>query len=183
MLTKTISIEKARSIKGWMTDVELSFLAERAQDAKIIFEIGSYEGRSARALADNSSDDTKIYCIDPWDAPIFWTNNDMFVTNESTFGMFQCNMYDHLKTRKVIPITKRYNDWTPIGMADFIFIDGDHSYEYIKHDILKSLQYLKTGGILAGHDNNWPGVEKAINELLTDYPVKNEETIWWTKKF
>lgn len=182
MLTKEINIEKAKILRGWMSDVELSFLAQCAGEAKTIIEIGSYEGKSARALADNSSPEATIYCVDPWNAPIFWKDNNMFVVNESTFGMFQINMLDHLKTKKVIPVCKKWSEATVDIPADFIFIDGDHSYEAVKHDIIKALKHLKSGGILAGHDNNWPGVVKAVKELLTEYTVRNEETIWWIQK-
>lgn len=186
-MIRQLSLDRALKIDGWMTEGELSFLAEQAEDRKTIFEIGSYCGRSARVLADNSSSDCKIYCIDPWNSQIFWKNNTMITTNDSTFGWFQCNLYDHLKSKKVIPVVKCWSDWYPVPKikADFIFIDGDHTYEIVKGDINKALGCLNSGGILAGHDYNWSAVEKAVNETLISnrFEVKSVETIWWTKKY
>jgi predicted O-methyltransferase YrrM len=69
---------------------------------------------------------------------------------------------------------------------DMVFIDGDHSYEGCKGDILAWTPHLKRGGILAVHDYNkadafenvtgkaphpkvWDGVDLAVNELLMGF--------------
>ena len=38
------------------------------------------------------------------------------------------------------------------GYADFIFIDGNHTYEYVIKDLENYWPKVKQGGILAGHD-------------------------------
>jgi predicted O-methyltransferase YrrM len=66
--------------------------------------------------------------------------------------------------------------------VDFVFIDGDHSYEGCKGDIEAWLPNIKPGGIIAIHDYKkhllqydestcphprpWPGVDRAVDELL-----------------
>jgi hypothetical protein len=35
---------------------------------------------------------------------------------------------------------------------DLIFVDGAHSYEYVKNDTVKGLEMLRPGGIIAWHD-------------------------------
>ena len=35
---------------------------------------------------------------------------------------------------------------------DLIFVDGAHSYEYVKNDTIKGLEMLRPGGIIAWHD-------------------------------
>lgn len=50
---------------------------------------------------------------------------------------------------------------------DFVYIDGDHSYEGCRRDILAWARKVKVGGILAGHDYyNGPlfEVRKAVAE-------------------
>lgn len=60
----------------------------------------------------------------------------------------------------------------PDNMFDFIFIDGDHTYNGVKKDLEVAVLKIKIGGMLSIHDfytdagNNWPGVEKACNEIL-----------------
>jgi predicted O-methyltransferase YrrM len=47
-----------------------------------------------------------------------------------------------------VSASKNYQD----NSLDFVFIDGDHSYEACKADILAWLPKMKNGSILAGHD-------------------------------
>lgn len=47
-----------------------------------------------------------------------------------------------------------------------VFIDGDHRYESVKNDIAAWSPCVIDGGIIAFHDLNWPGVARAIAELL-----------------
>jgi predicted O-methyltransferase YrrM len=54
------------------------------------------------------------------------------------------------------------------GALDFVFIDGDHSYEGVKRDLAAWLPKVKPGGWLMGHDyGNKPdgGVKRAVDEL------------------
>lgn len=70
--------------------------------------------------------------------------------------------------------------------VDMVFVDGDHSYEGCKGDIEIWIPNIKSGGIIAVHDYKkkelyahdedykpyaphpkpWPGVDKAVDELL-----------------
>lgn len=66
---------------------------------------------------------------------------------------------------------------------DFIFIDANHSYEYVKQDILVWRPKVKQGGLLAGHDidlPNFPGVRKAVEETIRGNWYLGEDAIWWT---
>ena len=59
---------------------------------------------------------------------------------------------------------------------DFIYIDGDHSYEGVKADINNYFNKLKTDttSFIGGHDytNEWPGVVSAIDEA---FPEKTKQ--------
>lgn len=52
---------------------------------------------------------------------------------------------------------------------DIIYIDGDHSYGGVKEDLNKSLEKIKNGGYICGHDyneNSFPEVVIAVDEFL-----------------
>lgn len=55
---------------------------------------------------------------------------------------------------------------TELCKYDLIFLDSDHTYEHVSKEIAASLNWLKTDGILAGHDYTpeWPGVMQAVDE-------------------
>jgi predicted O-methyltransferase YrrM len=63
---------------------------------------------------------------------------------------------------------------------DILFIDGDHSYEAVKRDLLFA-KLVKDGGLILLHDvrnKNEPGVEEAVAEFMRkdflDYTVREE---------
>ena len=64
------------------------------------------------------------------------------------------------------------------GLLDFVFIDADHSYEGVKNDIEAWLPKIRKGGILFGHDIDWPTVKKAVEEKF-DYTIE-EDNVWYT---
>ena len=64
---------------------------------------------------------------------------------------------------------------------DIIYIDGDHSYMQTKKDLNNAWKFLKSGGLLIGHDflhkenftnNNNYGVTKAFTEFITEQNVR-----------
>lgn len=69
---------------------------------------------------------------------------------------------------------------------DFAFIDGDHSYEQTRRDILNCWRVIKQGGLLAGHnyeefgDSAHPGVSQAVKEIFgKDNYSLGDDITWW----
>ncbi|MCF7223770.1 class I SAM-dependent methyltransferase [Marilutibacter chinensis] len=58
----------------------------------------------------------------------------------------------------------------PDASIDVVYIDGDHSYEQVKNDILLYQPKLQPGGYLCGHDysESWPGVVRAVDEFAAE---------------
>lgn len=50
------------------------------------------------------------------------------------------------------------------GSLDFVFIDGDHSYDGCTRDIQAWYPKVRNGGIVAGHDFHWPTVAQAVKD-------------------
>jgi hypothetical protein len=173
-----LKLDRALSTVGWMEPDELKWLAEQAQGASCIFEIGSYLGKSTRALADNTKG--IIHAIDSWNAPVSHSDGGgiAFMTNEETFNQFYMNLYGPIKAGKVLPICKNWEDYHPNCKSDFIFIDGNHHYKHVRHDIGKALHYgTKT---ISGHDWDWDGVRKAVLEYFPQ-GVQSIGRIWYVQ--
>lgn len=69
------------------------------------------------------------------------------------------------------------SEWYENKSLDFVFIDADHSYAAVKADIEAWLPKIKSGGVLAGHDYDFPDVRKAVNEAFGDLP-EIEGHVW-----
>jgi hypothetical protein len=64
---------------------------------------------------------------------------------------------------------------------DFVFIDGDHSYDGCKGDIYSWLRKVRSGGMILGHDIDWPGVEQAVKESFGEYGTAKDH-VWYVTK-
>jgi predicted O-methyltransferase YrrM len=70
---------------------------------------------------------------------------------------------------------------------DFIFIDGDHSYEQCRKDIVNYLGFLKPGGIFGGHNYHkaensaHPGVHESVDEIFGDKVKLAKDFIWYVE--
>lgn len=54
----------------------------------------------------------------------------------------------------------------PDQFLDFVFVDGDHSYEGVKADIQNWKGKIFPGGMMCGHDYDLPTVNRAIKECF-----------------
>lgn len=187
------NIERARQIPGWMHPDELRWLAERAQTADLIIEIGSWKGRSTRALGDNC--DGHIYVIDNWKDPLEdtdQTNQELKERgSDAIHAEWRENLADLIATRTVRLIRQpspgaltELKRRLPTRRADLVFIDADHTYEGCLRDIHAYAQLVKPGGILAGHDYGvkaHPGVKRAVDEVFGARAEKGPRTIWFVR--
>lgn len=193
-LVPSIDLARAEAIKGWMSPAELYWLATHALGARIVIELGSFLGRSTRALADHCPG--TVYAVDPWEG---YSNDDNSQAEwieqaaggnwKHIFKSFQRNLADHIESGRVVPIRLRSFDAFPMFSvqqsfrADFVFIDGDHRYDTCRQDIQLYRDLVRPGGLLAGHDYrhaSWPGVKRAVDELVGQ--VRRCESIWWVTR-
>lgn len=168
-------IERAKRIEGWMSEPELLWLAEQAEKHKVIVEIGSYLGRSTRALADNTPG--VVYALDDWYGP-----RDFPLTPEQRKVLASrfCEHMAGVLLTKVRPVVADHSIARVDALPDMVFIDGDHEYEHVKYDIEEWLPQLAPGGLLCGHDwDVFPGVNRAVQELLPGAQVAPNTNIWF----
>ena len=95
------------------------------------------------------------------------------------------NNADTLNRLRILPLTSDEAVHILKPEYHFVFIDGDHSYEQCKRDILNYLPLIMPGGFLSGHnyhdhpDSAHPGVHKAVKELLHLVQFKHENFVWY----
>ncbi len=175
----TMNIERALSIDGWMSPLELAYLASVASHSSFIAEIGSWMGRSTCAIAANTTGE--VFSVDTWAGS--YEQGDALNGKDDLWLLrqFQTNT----KGLHITPVRKTSLDaarfFFNFGYTfDMIFIDAMHEYDSVYADIKAWMPLLKPGGVLCGHDfhPNWPGVIQAVNELIPSFRVV--DTIWTT---
>ena len=188
-------VKTASLIEGWMAPEELSWLASTASKCSTIIEVGSWKGRSTKALA--MATPGLVYAIDTWEGSKF---NYPRVTRDEVkkygsaaiFNIFQKNLAPEIQEHKLIPLhadsnnpddVRKIKDLLGEKKAEMIFIDADHSYQCVKQDILNFLPLLAEKGIISGHDYAfaYPGVVQAVDEIFGT-KIPKHATIWYCQK-
>lgn len=154
-----------------------------------VAEIGVWEGEHARTLQ-NQLDIERLYLIDSYEDYNGYTDLN---------GPRSSHRLKHAK-RKARARLAEYDNITWIEQRsenapahlseslDYVYIDGNHAYEYVLNDIETYYSLLRPGGVLAGHDfsGEWPGVVEAVVEFsnVNDVPFRLEDpgTDWFFVK-
>lgn len=158
-------------------------------------EIGVMAGRNIAELLERCPQ-TRWHAIDPWE----WTEEykhwtrDQVKGHERKFDQVMDAYPDRVVKHKLFSSDAAW-DFEDESL-DFLFIDGDHSYEGVKRDIELWTPKVYHGGIIAGHDwrnsdkrgKKFDGVEQAIREALSEGIFSEqdvmlaEDSVWWVKK-
>lgn len=128
----------------------------------IILEIGCYKGISTSLFAFYSK---KVYAVDVWFSPELKNN---IIPEYKNIEFIQG------KSENILPTLQD-------NFFDIIYIDGDHSYECVKKDIINSIPKLKKNGYLSGHDYDElkkNDVYQAVNELCNTSIKVYEDQSW-----
>lgn len=146
----------------------------------VVVEIGCYAGESTKLFLE-SGKIKELICIDPWDNEYY--KGGQLAPAEKNFDLVTKKYKKKVTKMKEMSgtaLTKLIKSGKKI---DAVYIDGNHTYPFVKGDIALSLQLIKEGdgGLICGHDYKYrksPGVEKAVKELLQFPDVRFQDYSW-----
>jgi hypothetical protein len=144
---------------------ERECLRKYATGKKILAEIGVFEGVNTRCFRSVMDSEGTIIAVDPYPRSLFgllgfgWIRR---IAHEEVGKLKQGNVLWIENLGKLAPNDEQVKPYLPV---DFLFIDGDHSYEGIKGDWEAWSDNIKSGGIVALHDSvncNQPNIGSEI---------------------
>ncbi|MBI4708036.1 MAG: class I SAM-dependent methyltransferase [Candidatus Omnitrophica bacterium] len=187
------------AIDGWLTEKEARALYDTVCNLSakepVVVEIGSWLGKSSVILGKGLKKKKagKLFCIDPFDAsgdkigeedyhrraerlgiPLV----EKFIRNLKKCGVFE---YVEILQGKSWEFSGEWNK-----EVDFLFIDGDHSYEAVLRDYLDWGKFVKKGGFIGFHDVAMNPEEKSVYQdgpwrVVKDKIIDNKD--WADKVF
>lgn len=174
-----------QNIQGWFNYESIYDTAVRmAPDTAHFVEIGSWRGKSSCYLGvviANSGKNITVDCVDTWKGSLTEDvhQQDPAVINDTLYDEFITNTEPLKHILKPVRLTsmeaaKQYED----NSLDFVLIDGSHEYEDVIDDITEWLKKVKPGCLLAGDDYEWPGVKRAVTELLPTADIISGFGLW-----
>jgi hypothetical protein len=132
---------------------QLPLLFESVRKLNKGVEIGVFKGDYSKEILQTWNG--KLYIIDVWRELDIKDYNDITNQKEYLSVINQCcNNIKNYETRCFMirsdseNASELFNDES----LDFIYIDANHKYEYVKQDISLWFPKVRKGGIVAGHD-------------------------------
>ncbi len=169
-----------RVVRSMQISEEISELLKilKNKDLKRVIEIGTAKGGTLFLLSRISSKKSTIVSIDLpkgrfgggypfWKIPLYKS----FAQKNQRIHLLRVSS----QNKKTVKEVKKIMQSKPV---DFLFIDGDHSYEGVKKDFYLYSPFVKKGGLIAFHDivsgpeENVGGVPKFWQEIKGKYKTK-----------
>ena len=139
-----------------------------------IFEIGTFNGNSSMQMSVNASDSCRIFTLDlpkqnllesktryalgPEDRKYVGCPDPDLVFRQTPYeSKIECLTGDSASF-----------DYQPFHKnMDFIFIDGSHTYDYVKSDTENAFKMAAPGAVIVwdDYDSSWPDVIRYLNHL------------------
>ncbi|UTW60652.1 class I SAM-dependent methyltransferase [bacterium SCSIO 12741] len=157
------------------------FLLEALPKGSVGAEIGTWKGAFADRML-TIVEPSKLFLIDPYQYIESYENAWYGKPIGSQSNMDE--IYDFVAARFAGPITKGQVEMLRMTSdkalekfenesLDWVYIDGDHSYEFVKRDLDHFYAKVKVGGWITGddyQDGNWwsDGVRRAVNEFVEE---------------
>lgn len=175
---------------------------------KLIVEVGTWKGGSAINMAKHLkkiNSKAKIVCVDTWLGSLeHWMAKDEKSHRKNWFRSLKLkNGYPQLYSQFLYNVihagVQEYIIPFPVTSAiaaewftekdieaDLIYIDGDHSYNAVYHDVMQWYVNLKIKGHIIGHDIQMESVNEALDTLkmhgIIDYSADYKNNIYTIKK-
>jgi hypothetical protein len=145
-------------------------------------EIGVHEGHFSAEIL-QTVNPRELHLIDPWKHEVADAYKDALYGGKAQNGQAAMDdRYHSVQPRFGADIrsgrVKIHREYStpalarfPDGYFDWIYIDGNHLYEYVQKDLALSFRKIKPGGYIAGDDyeaDGWwrGGVKKAVDEFV-----------------
>ena len=125
-----------------------NLLIKLPKDFKYL-EIGSYEGNSALYVSTNFPK-SSVTCVDLWEGVEEYEGKDFSIIEKN----FDFNLQGLNNINKIKSTSDNFFIKNKI-MFDFIYVDGNHKFDYVFRDCLNAWRFLNKGGFLVCDDYIW----------------------------
>jgi len=152
-----------------------------------VCEIGVYEGEYANVIL-SCLPESELHLIDLWHP----MGNDFFYSEfsnehmDSAYEKVRCRFNGNVNVKILKGDSKGLFSNFKDEYFDWVYIDGDHSYEGVLSDLKNWMPKVKKGGAISGHDfNPYPDWELSskfgVNQAINDF-FKVDDEIHLTKE-
>jgi hypothetical protein len=165
-------------VEGWCDFRDLyTAIARKLENDDVFVEVGSWKGQSIIHLAQRLQDQGKsvqLVAVDTFKGDGDTGKIDVYQNFASNVHAADCNSVMAMD-RDSVKAAAEFIDQRLAG----VFIDAAHDYDSVLADLKAWGPKVKEGGIIAGHDIDAEGVQRALAEMGWEYHVVGR---CWVKK-
>jgi hypothetical protein len=175
-----------RFMRGQPTRAPRENLLAKMPRKSVCAEIGVHEGDFSEEIL-RSVKPVRLHLIDPWEYQETAAYKDAWyggrasegqLTMDRRFRSVQRRFSKNIGAGQLVlhrgysrHVAAEFSD----GYFDWIYIDGNHLFEYVKRDLESYYAKIKPGGYIAGDDygsTGWwdNGVQKAVDDFVGQRP-------------
>ena len=154
-------------------------LIQRVPKSAVCAEIGVWKGEFSKVILELALP-RKLHLIDPWkfqrEFPDRWYSGKQAKNQEDMDEILQA-VISMFHGQENVKIHKGYSEAVlrefEDNYFDWVYIDGNHSYEYVLKDLELSYLKVKPGGLISGDDYTWGAkddfpVRRAVQAFVED---------------
>jgi predicted O-methyltransferase YrrM len=158
---------------------ELVYLAAAARmlQPRKVFEIGTFKGRTTTVFALNAPG-AEIITLDlppDHDPDRSYIASDADLVRSRNLVEFIDRYGVGAQCRQVLCDSRAFDPEPHAGTVDLAFIDGAHTYDYVRNDTEKVARMMRAGGLVFWHDyggkGRFRGITTYLHELAERFPV------------
>ncbi len=174
-MLNNFSGEQYRLADNWFRFVDVEHYKNKPIN---YLEIGVFHGANVLSVANSYGlhNDSKLYCIDPWED---YEDYPEYKNKQTSIYQSFMNNVENSGAKHKLVINRGYSN-TEIpkfenDFFDIIYIDGNHEPEYVLEDAVLSFRKLKKNGIMIFDDYGWGGpdlTKRGIDGFLFGYHKK-----------
>jgi predicted O-methyltransferase YrrM len=175
-----LAIANFQSEEGWMRDMgsystDLISLCQLCHcvNPKRILEIGTLRGYTALHMAMNTGPECEIFTLDlPKEGQTKMVSKLRTTLMDDVHCQMPVTEYYFAGTPQEKKVRLLFGDSAEFDFSpyqqniDLFFVDGAHSYDYVRSDSERALRCVRPGGVIAWHDFGRVGLNEVSRYIL-----------------
>jgi len=163
------------------------FVLELMPKGSTCAEIGVWQGDFSKTIL-KVTKPKELHLIDPWTYEPNYPKMFLWGFKEGGTQGKMDEMYNSVVSKfkdKKNVVIHRGNSQNVMreftnNFFDWVYIDDNHRYEFVKNDLIKSFYKVKNSGFISGDDYDWGNddvsqnkhVKDAVDEFITEFSVE-----------
>jgi len=150
-----------------------TFLFDMIPEGAVCLEIGVWMGAFTKQII-RKSNPTELHLVDPW---LFRDGMKKYFDDQDDLEKVYEGICERFEKRPNIFIHRCTSDEAASGFLDnyfdWIYIDGDHSFEGVYSDLINYYPKVKKSGLVIGDDygGKSKGVKKAVEKFCMEKDI------------